>query len=89
MKGDTAYRFRVLGLWTADLLEHKLVLTQDMENAKMFRKFTKGGQTQERRRPGGKRTEMPILIKKKIDEGGYSFGETWAIEYRRYMSSVK
>ena len=78
MKGDSAYRFRVLGLWTADLLEHKLVLTQDMENAKMFRKFIKGGHTQERRRPGGKRTEMPILIKKKIDEGGESFGETWA-----------
>ena len=89
MKGDTAYRFRVLGLWTADLLEHKLVLTQDMENAKMFRKFIKGGHTQERRRPGGKRTEMPLLIKKKIDEGGIGFGMTWAIELNGHsMSSV-
>ena len=37
MKGDYAYRFRTLGRWTADLLEYKLVLTADMDNAKMFR----------------------------------------------------
>ena len=73
-KGDPAFRFRVLGIMTADLLEHKLVLTKDMENAKMHRKFIKGGHTQQRLRPGGKRTAVPILIKKKIDEGGSSFG---------------
>ena len=45
MKGDTAYRFRILGIWTADLLEHKLILTQDMDDAKMFRKFIRGVHT--------------------------------------------
>ena len=80
-KGDPAFRFRTLGLWTADLLEYKLVLTKDMENAKMFRKFIGGDHTQERRRPGGKRTAVPILIKKKIDEGGHDFGWTWAVEF--------
>ena len=78
MKGDSAYRYRVLGLWTADLLEQKLVLTQDMKDAKMFRKFIRGDHTQERRRPGGRRTRMPILIKRHIGEEGWNFGLTWA-----------
>ena len=83
MKEDNAYRFRTLGRWTADLLEYKLVLTADMDNAKMYRKFIKGDHTQERRRPGGKRTELPILIKRNMGEGGLNFGYYWAKEIMR------
>ena len=74
MKGDPAFRYRIIGLWTVDILEKKLVLTKDPEDPKMFRKIIQGDETQERRRPGGKRTATPILIKRKIDEGGYNFG---------------
>ena len=46
MKGDgSAYRFRVLGIYTADLSEKKLVLTKDMDNKiepKQFIKFVLG-----------------------------------------------
>ena len=55
-KGDPAFRFRIIGLWTVDVRDLKLVLTKDPEDPKMFRKIIQGDETQERRRPGGKRT---------------------------------
>lgn len=79
-KGDPAFRYRIIGLWTVDVLDLKLVLTKDPSDPKMFRKLLQGGETQDRRRPGGKRTATPILIKRKIDEGGGDFGYIWARE---------
>ena len=79
-KGDPAFRFRIIGLWTVDVRDLKLVLTKDPTDSKMFRKLLKGGETQERRRPGGKITDTPILIKRKMDECGSDFGMIWAKE---------
>ena len=79
-KGDPAFRFRIIGLWTVDVRDLKLVLTKDPKDPKMFRKIIQGDETQERRRPGGKRTDAPILIKRKVDEGGFDFGWIWAKE---------
>ena len=77
-KSDPDYRLYNLGLWTADLKEYKLVLTADPSNTEMHRQFIRGNQTQQRRRPGGKRTDTPILIKKEIDKNSSCFGMTWA-----------
>ena len=56
------------------------MLTADPKNAEMHRQFIRGDQTQQRRRPGGKRTATPILIKKEIDKFASDFGITWAKE---------
>ena len=56
-KGHPDYRYRNVGIYTVDVLKKILVLTRDPENTKMHRQYIPGGQTQHRRRPGGKRTD--------------------------------
>ena len=67
-----------------DALKKILVLTRDPENIKLHRRYISGGQAQQRRRPGGKRAEVPILIRRKIGDRGDDFGWAWAKKFNNH-----